>query len=162
MHNLPTTCRTCGRNALPETLARNSGECMVCVRKARDDELAEAVRQERAVGSISLFSTPFFLRANKSTSYRDAVLVLSRSLAEGLEELGLTRTCLPDRFSVNNEHFYITDSDLNESGNAFAKIAFRSWLAKTDRWKPESRTVVKLKASLVAEYEKFQAARVAA
>jgi hypothetical protein len=135
---------------------------MVCVRKAKDEELATAVVRGRTPGSISLFSTPFFLRANKSTGYRLSVLTLSQSLAEALDELQLTTTRLTDRFAENNEHFHIVDLDLNPSGKAFAKIAFRTWLAKTDRWKQESKTVPKLKESLIAEYRKFEVARGAA
>ncbi len=159
---MSTTCRTCGRSALPETLARNVGECMVCVRKAKDEELAKAVVRDRTPGSMCLFSTPFLLRANKSTGYRLSVLTLSQSLAEALDELQLTTTRLTDRFAENNEHFHIADLDLNPSGKAFAKIAFRTWLAKTERWKQESKTVPKLKESLIAEYRKFEVARGAA
>lgn len=156
---MSTTCRTCGRSALSETLAKNGGECMVCVRKAKDDELVEAMNRARIRGGLCLFSMPFVLRANKSTGYRDSVLTLAQSLAEALDELKLTNVRLSDRFNGNKEHFHIFDLDLNESGRVFAKIAFRSWLAKTDRWKPESRTLPKLKESLVAEYRSFELAR---
>ena len=159
---MPTACRTCGRSALQETLVRNDGQCMVCVRKARDEDLSKAVVRDRMPGAISLFSTPFLLRANKSTSYRLSVLTLSQSLAEALDELELTSTSLTGRIAENNEHFYIVDLDLNPSGKAFAKIAFGSWLAKTDRWKPESKTVPKLKESLIAEYRKLESVHGAA
>ena len=155
---MPTTCRTCGRRALQETLIGNDGQCMVCVRKAKDEELEKAVIRSRIPGAISLFSIPFFLLTNKSTSYRLSVLTFSQSLADVLDELELTSTSLTGRFAENNEHFYIVDLDLNPSGKAFAKIAFRSWFAKTDRWKPESKTLLKLKKSLISEYRKFESA----
>jgi hypothetical protein len=131
---------------------------MACVRKAKDADLANAVKREHKPGGITLLSTPYLLRANKSTDYRELVLRLSLSMAEALDALRLTKVSLTKRFAVNEEQFHITDLDLNDSGREFAKVAFRSWLAKTDRWKPESKTVEKLKASLIAEHEKFKEA----
>jgi hypothetical protein len=133
---------------------------MACVRKAKDAELANAVKREHTPGGITLFSTPYLLRASKSTIHRQLALRLSLSMAEALDALRLTNVSLTERFAVNQEQFHIADIDLNDSGRAFAKVAFRSWLAKTDRWKPESRTVEMLKASLIAEHEKFNKAHV--
>ncbi len=116
----------------------------------------------QAPSNISLFSTPSLLRANKSIGHRQSVLTLAQALAETLDELNLSTVSLTERFAVDKDRFYITDSDLNQAGKPFARIAFRSWIAKTDRWKSDSKTVQNFRASLAAEYKSFDHARGAA
>lgn len=115
-----------------------------------------------APSSISLFSTPLLLRASKRTSHREHVLNLAQCLAEALDELNLTNVSLNERFARDSENFHITDSDLNQDGLAFARTAFRRWIAKTDRWEPDTRTLQKVKESLTSEHKNFRYARGAA
>lgn len=115
-----------------------------------------------APSSISLFSTPLLLRASKRTTHREHVLNLAHCLAETLDELELTNVGLSERFARDSENFHIADSDLNQDGLAFAKTAFRSWIAKTDRWEQGTRTPQRLKESLTSEHKKFRHARGAA
>lgn len=152
-------CNTCGRLALESTLLANHGTCMACTRAAADQALSQlhdALSQK--FGDLCI-SNPLALPRNKNTSYREGVLTFSLGIAQAFDELKLTNVSLLDRYQANPEHFYLAASDLTETGCAFARKTFVNWLAKTDRWKPASRTIEKLKQSLTKEFKAFQSAQ---
>ncbi|MBF5006706.1 hypothetical protein [Diaphorobacter caeni] len=135
----------------------NDGSCMSCVRVAADkalSELNDALWKQ--FGALHV-SNPLALPRNKSTVYRQSVLTFSLGVAEAFDELKLARVNLLERYRQSPEHFYIAAIDLTETGNQFVQAHFNTWLAKTDRWKPESRTVKKFKESLAKELKAFKA-----
>jgi hypothetical protein len=149
-------CNVCGSLALGSTLLANEGKCMACTRATSDRALSQLHNDLSLMHGACYISNPFALPRNKNTSYRESVLTFSRGIAEAFDEMKLTNTSLVDRHKANPEHFYIAERDLTPSGNAFARKCFHQWLTKTDRWKPESRTVERLKESLAVEFQTFQ------
>ncbi|MFI8615302.1 hypothetical protein ACIGHN_07315 [Acidovorax sp. NPDC077693] len=149
-------CSACGRLALEETLKAAQGVCMSCVREATDKTLTELHDALcRKFGDLYL-SNPLLLPRNKNTAYRDRALCISLGVAQALDEMSLATVSLVTRYREKPEHFYLSDMDLKESGQMFMRANFRQWLAKTDRWKPESRTTDRFKKSLSEDFKAFQ------
>ncbi|WP_156909416.1 hypothetical protein [Ottowia thiooxydans] len=134
----------------------NSGLCMSCVRAAADKALSELNDALWKKFGVLYVSNPLALSRNKNTSYRQSVLTFSLGVAQAFDELGLATVSLLERYRQSPEHFYIAPTDLTETGNQFVGACFNKWLAKTDRWKPESRTAQKLKESLAKELRRCE------
>lgn len=152
-------CNTCGQLALESTLLANEGMCMACTRAAADQSLSQLHDDLSIKFGVCYISNPLMLPRNKNTSYRESVMTSSRGIAEAFDEMKLTNSCLVERYNLNPEHFYVAAADLTETGSTFARKSFNKWLARTDRWKPESRTIERYKESLVKEFQVFQRAQ---
>jgi hypothetical protein len=153
------SCNICGRLALEGTLLANQGMCMACVRSERDKSLSQLDDALRQQLGILYVSNPLMLPRNKNTAYREIVLTFSLGVAQAFDEMQLTNISLVERYEVNPEHFYMAAPDLTETGELFARQVFDKWRTKTSRWKPESRSIDRLKQSLSMEFKTFQGLR---
>lgn len=156
MEQARASCKDCGSLALESTLSLYKGRCMACVRAAQNSAL-EQLHDQLAKNHGDLFiSNPLALPRNKNAEYRAHVLSFSLGVAKAFDELKVAKVCVQQRFDVNPEHFYIAANDLSELGLAFAQTSFMKWIAKTDRWKPASRTADGYKQGLENAFRDFE------
>jgi hypothetical protein len=114
------------------------------------------MKPQADIAHVAFWDVPFMLAASKNRSYRESQLVLAEAIATVYTERKLAATDWVAMFHANPEAFRVRVGDLTPEGFAFAP-AFQLWLKKTDRW-TTSRTLEKLRASLIAHIDEYRGA----